>query len=165
MVSVPADPKRLAVLENLVAGRLASMEASLVLCGDDPCLDLPPSSWREAARVIRDDPSTGYTAFCCLTGIDRHPLQPRFEVLCHLRSPAARDRLVLRTRIPESAPSVPSLAGIWKGADWYEREAFDLFGIDFAGHPDLRRIMMPAGYQGHPLRKDFPLEGGTEGAR
>jgi NADH-quinone oxidoreductase subunit C len=152
------------MLRGLVAGRLAPLGASLGTCGRDPCLDLPAASWREAAEALRDDPAAGYTWFCCLTGIDRHPQEPRFEVLCHLRSPVGRDRLVLRTQVPGSAPSVPSLAGVWRGADWYEREAFDLLGIVFTGHPNLRRILMPADFEGHPLRKEFPLEGDTEGA-
>lgn len=94
-----------------------------------------------------------------LTCIDRFPLEPRFEVLYLLHSIERNERLKLKVALAGESPRVKSVTGVWAGADWYEREVFDLFGVTFEGHPDLRRIMMPEDWQGHPLRKDFPVHG------
>lgn len=101
----------------------------------------------------------GYVRVSGVTCIDRHPLEPRFEVLYLLHSIERNERLKLKVALPGASPEVDSVTGVWAGADWYEREVFDLFGVRFAGHPDLRRIMMPEGWEGHPLRKDFPVHG------
>jgi NADH-quinone oxidoreductase subunit C len=94
-----------------------------------------------------------------ITCIDRHPLEPRFEVLYLLHSLERNERLKLKVTAGGTSPAVETVTGVWAGADWYEREVFDLFGVTFTGHPDLRRIMMPEGWDGHPLRKDFPVHG------
>ena len=88
--------------------------------------------------------------------------QPRFAVVYHLLSTARNQRLRLRVFVEESSPMVDSVIDIWKSADWFEREAFDLYGILFKGHPDLRRILTDYGFVGHPFRKDFPLSGHVE---
>ena len=92
-----------------------------------------------------------------LTAVDRFPAEPRFEVVYHLTSLSPPDRLRLKVQVPGSDPTVPSVAAIWPAADWAEREVYDLYGIRFTGHPDLRRILMPDDWEGHPLRKDYPL--------
>ncbi len=94
-----------------------------------------------------------------VTAVDWYPQEPRFEVVYNIHSIPDNARLRLKCRVGGESPALPSVTGVWPGANWYEREAFDLFGITFLGHPDLRRIMMPDDWQGHPLRKDFPVHG------
>jgi len=94
-----------------------------------------------------------------VTAVDRWPTEPRFEVVYHLHSVERNERVRLKCRIPGDAPGIQSVTGVWRGANWYEREVFDLFGIQFEGHPNLVRIMMPEGWTGHPLRKDYPVTG------
>jgi NADH-quinone oxidoreductase subunit C len=94
-----------------------------------------------------------------ITAIDRYPLEPRFEVVYLLHSIPGNQRLKLKVALESGDPQVESVTSVWAGADWYEREAFDLFGITFTRHPDLRRIMMPDYWEGHPLRRDFPVHG------
>jgi NADH-quinone oxidoreductase subunit C len=93
------------------------------------------------------------------TSVDRYPLEPRFEVNYHLVSIPRSDRLRLQVRLSASDPVVDSLVSVWPGANWLEREIFDLMGIRFEGHPDLRRILMPDDWEGYPLRRDYPVEG------
>jgi len=94
-----------------------------------------------------------------VTAVDRFPAEPRFEVVYHLCSVERKQWLRLKCRVLGSEPEVGSVTSVWRGANWYEREVFDLFGIRFRNHPDLRRIMMPEDWQGHPLRKDYPVTG------
>jgi NADH-quinone oxidoreductase subunit C len=94
-----------------------------------------------------------------VTAVDRYPAEPRFEVVYHLHSVERKERVRLKCRIGGGQPEIDSVTSVWRGADWYEREVFDLFGIRFTGHPDLRRIMMPDDWEGHPLRKDYPVTG------
>jgi NADH-quinone oxidoreductase subunit C len=94
-----------------------------------------------------------------LTGADRYPTEPRFEVVYHLHSLARNLRLRLKVRLAGANPEVDSVTPVWRGANWYERETFDLFGIRFRNHPDLRRIMLPDDWVGHPLRKDYQVTG------
>jgi len=93
------------------------------------------------------------------TCVDRYPLEPRFEVNYHLVSIPRRNRLRLQVRLSSDDPTVDSVVNVWPGANWQEREIFDLMGIRFNGHPDLRRILMPEDWEGYPLRKDYPVEG------
>jgi NADH-quinone oxidoreductase subunit C len=94
-----------------------------------------------------------------VTAVDRYPAEPRFEVVYHLQSIERKLRVRLKCRLRGENPSIESVTSVWRGADWYEREVFDLFGIRFTGHPDLRRIMLPDDWEGHPLRKDYPVTG------
>jgi NADH-quinone oxidoreductase subunit C len=93
------------------------------------------------------------------TAVDRYPAEPRFEVVYHLHSIEPRQRVRLKCRVYGTDPAIESVTSVWRGADWYEREVFDLFGIVFLHHPDLRRIMLPDDWEGHPLRKDYPITG------
>jgi len=93
------------------------------------------------------------------TAVDRYPAEPRFEVVYHLHSVETGERVRLKCRIAGAEPSIDSVTSVWRGAEWYEREVFDLFGISFRNHPDLRRIMLPEDWEGHPLRKDYPITG------
>ena len=93
------------------------------------------------------------------TAVDWHPSEPRFEVVYHLHSIEPNRRLRIKIRVSGTNPEVDSVTGVWRAADWYEREMFDLFGISFRNHPNLRRILMPLDWEGHPLRKDYPTHG------
>jgi len=94
-----------------------------------------------------------------ITAVDWYPDEPRFEVVYHLHSPARNERLRLKCRLPGQNPEIDSVTVVWRGANWYERETFDLFGIRFRNHPNLQRIMLPETWEGHPLRKDYPVTG------
>jgi len=98
----------------------------------------------------------GFQRLSTVTAVDRYPLSPRFEIVYHLHSLERNERLRLKCGVDAE---IDSVTGVWAGADWYEREVFDLFGVRFRNHPDLRRIMMPDGWEGHPLRKDYPTMG------
>jgi NADH-quinone oxidoreductase subunit C len=94
-----------------------------------------------------------------VTGVDRFPAEPRFEVVYHLHSVERKERVRLKCRLPGTDAVIDSVTPVWASANWYEREVFDLFGVKFLNHPDLRRIMMPDDWEGHPLRKDYPVTG------
>jgi NADH-quinone oxidoreductase subunit C len=94
-----------------------------------------------------------------VTAVDRYPAEPRFEVVYHLHSIERNERLRLKSRLPGADPQIESVTPVWRSANWYEREVFDLFGVRFLNHPDLRRIMLPDDWEGHPLRKDYPVTG------
>ena len=111
----------------------------------------------EVCQFLRDDHR--YNRISTVTAVDWYPQEPRFEVVYLLHSIPDNARLRLKCRLSGTAAELPSVTGVWPGANWYEREVFDLFGVTFTGHPDLRRIMMPDDWQGHPLRKDFPVHG------
>jgi NADH-quinone oxidoreductase subunit C len=94
-----------------------------------------------------------------VTGVDRYPAEPRFEVVYHLHSLARNQRLRLKCRLPGENPEIDSVTAVWRSANWFERETFDLFGVRFRNHPNLSRIMLPEDWEGHPLRKDYPVTG------
>ena len=95
-----------------------------------------------------------------VTAVDRYPDEPRFEVVYHLHNVEQKQRVRLKCRLFGADPAIASVCSVWRGANWYEREVVDLFGITFWNHPNLERIMMPADWEGHPLRKDYPIHGG-----
>jgi NADH-quinone oxidoreductase subunit C len=115
-------------------------------------------AWVEVARFLRDDPATKMEMFIDLTGVDRFTTEPRFDVVLHLYSVSLKHRIRLYGGVPEEDPTIDTLVPVWEGANWFEREAYDLYGIRFRGHPDLRRILMYPEFVGHPLRKDYPKE-------
>jgi NADH-quinone oxidoreductase subunit C len=94
-----------------------------------------------------------------VTAVDRYPAEPRFEVVYHLHAVEGNQRVRLKCRLNGADPAIESVTSVWRGANWYEREVFDLFGIRFQKHPDLRRILMPEDWEGYPLRKDYPITG------
>ena len=120
---------------------------------------VPRNVLRDLAERCRADKDLQFNLLSDATCVDRYPLEPRFEVNYHLVSIPRRDRLRLQVRLTSDDPVVDSLVPVWPGANWLEREIFDLFGIRFEGHPDLRRILMPDDWEGYPLRKDYPVEG------
>jgi NADH-quinone oxidoreductase subunit C len=112
-------------------------------------------------RCLRDEHSFDYLVDLC--GVDYYPREPRFEVVYLLGSMKTKDRLRLKVAVPEENPRLSSVVSVWKGAGWMEREAYDMFGITFEGHPDLRRILLTPDWEGFPLRKDYPLRGNGSG--
>jgi NADH-quinone oxidoreductase subunit C len=112
----------------------------------------------DVSTFCRDDAALRFDMLTDLTAVDRTPRQPRFEVVYNLYSFPHNRRLRLKAPVPENE-TLPTVEGVWKAANWLEREVYDLFGIVFDGHSDLRRILLWDGYVGHPLRKDFPLHG------
>ena len=115
----------------------------------------------DAARYLRDAPSGRFNFLSDVTASDWPPRAKRFDVIYSLYSISLKHRVRLKVQAGDGE-AVPTLCGVWPSANWLEREVFDLFGIRFAGHPDLRRILMPDDWQGHPQRKDYPLEGPGE---
>jgi NADH-quinone oxidoreductase subunit C len=111
---------------------------------------------RAAAATVQ---AAGYNFLEDVTAVDWFPSSPRFQVSYHIVSHTYKERIRLRVMLDGNAPAVESITSVWPSANFYEREVFDLFGIRFEGHPNLRRIMMPDDWQGHPLRKDYPVEG------
>lgn len=140
----------------------------------DPWIEVAPHGLVEVCTYLRDEPDLRFNMLNCISGVDyfepdekkaeKAGWEPHFEVLYHLSSLVHRHRLVLRATLPRwkddvqgRLPEVPSVTGIWKTALWHEREVFDLSGVRFAGHPDLRRILCPEDWEGHPLRKDYEM--------
>ena len=115
-------------------------------------------AWVAVATFLRDDPATKMEMFIDLTAVDRFSTEPRFDVVAHLYSVSLKQRVRLYAGVPEEDPTVETLVSVWAGANWFEREAYDLYGVRFKGHPDLRRILMYPEFVGHPLRKDYPKE-------
>ncbi|HMD76314.1 MAG TPA: NADH-quinone oxidoreductase subunit C [Terracidiphilus sp.] len=111
---------------------------------------------RAAAATVQ---AAGYNFFEDLTAVDWFPSSPRFQLSYHILSHAYQERIRLRVLLEGESPSLESITPVWPAANFYEREVFDLFGIRFGGHPNLRRILMPDDWVGHPLRKDYPVEG------
>lgn len=123
--------------------------------GDQTIL-VEPSRYLEIVRLIFNE---GFQLMIDLTAVDWPERQPRFDVVAHFQNLVSQERLRVKVTVGEGQP-VPSITGIHKGADWFEREVFDMFGITFDGHPGLKRLMMWGDFSGHPLRKDFPMDGG-----
>ena len=126
--------------------------------GDDTAV-VRPDKWKEVCRFLRDDPSMAFDMSVDLCGVDYPEREPRFEVVLHLYSIANRHRLRLKARVGDAegdGAEIDTVADVWIGVNWYERETYDLMGISFKGHPDLRRILMYPEFEGHPLRKDYP---------
>jgi NADH-quinone oxidoreductase subunit C len=114
---------------------------------------------RPLGEFMKSDPDLAFTYLSDVTGVDRFPIEPRFELNYHLLSISRRDGVRLRVRVSGQDPVIDSVVSIWPTANWHEREIFDLFGVRFDGHPNLKRLFLPEDWEGHPLRKDYPVEG------
>lgn len=126
--------------------------------GDETAI-VEPSRWHEICLFLRDDPQMNFDMFVDMCGVDYPEREPRMEVVLHLYSIARRHRLRLKTRVGDSemdGAEIDTVTDVWSGANWFEREVYDLSGVTFKGHPDLRRILMYPEFEGHPLRKDYP---------
>jgi len=120
----------------------------------DPYVKISPDHILEVAKFLRDDEEFLFDYLSCLSGVD---LKGKLSVVYQLFSMAKRHKMTLKVEVSAEAPNVQSVESIWKTANWHEREAFDLYGINFIGHPDLRRILLPYDWEGHPLRKDYQV--------
>ena len=115
----------------------------------------------EVVKFLRDDPGCRFVSFIDVTAVDYPNREKRFDVVYHLLSPTLNERIRVRAEADETT-QVPSIIDVFPGADWFERETYDLYGVIFIGHPDMRRLLTDYGFDGHPLRKDFPLTGFVE---
>ena len=109
-----------------------------------------------AAKAVQQ---AGYNFLEDVTAVDWYPSEPRFQITYHILSMSLKERIRLIVRLDGESPAIDTITPVWPSANFYEREVFDLFGVHFSGHPNLRRIMMPEDWNGHPLRKDYPVEG------
>jgi NADH-quinone oxidoreductase subunit C len=160
---------RLNQLQSHVERALGGRVQSITLALNELTVVLRADAYFESALILRDDPTLGFEQLIDLCGVDYQDYLdgsysgPRFAVVTHLLSVKHNLRLRLRVFAPDdSYPLVSSLTSVWSSANWFEREAFDLFGILFDGHADLRRILTDYGFIGHPFRKDFPISGNVE---
>jgi NADH-quinone oxidoreductase subunit C len=126
---------------------------------DEMTIYVEASGIREACVALKEDPACPFDALSSITCVDWYPSEPRFEVVYHLFSIPNKERIRLKVKLNGSSPAIESLTSVWPGANYFEREVFDLFGVRFTGHPYLVRILMPEDWEGHPLRKDYPVEG------
>jgi len=161
--------ERLIQLQSHVERALGARVQSITLALNELTVVLRAETYLESALILRDDPALGFEQLIDLCGIDYQDYLdgsysgPRFAVVTHLLSVKHNLRLRIRVFAPDdSYPLVSSLTSVWASANWFEREAFDLFGILFDGHADLRRILTDYGFIGHPFRKDFPISGNVE---
>src|SRR5260370_42472027 len=128
-------------------------------CGGERAMVAPRELPRAPAELCREDAKLKYILLTDASCVDRYPADPRFELNYHLVSISRREKVRVRVWLGGDDPVVDSLVPVWTGANWLEREVFDLFGIRFLGHPDLRRILLPDDWEGYPLRRDYPVKG------
>jgi len=148
-------------LGETIAAKLGSKLAGWSIGVDMVVLEAAPETILDVLKTLRDDPALKFVGFTDVCGVDWPAREKRFDVVYHLLSPTLNARVRIKLATDEDTP-VPSATGLFPGADWFEREAYDLYGILFSGHHDLRRILTDYGFDGHPLRKDFPMSGYVE---
>ena len=141
--------------------RLGAKLSQASLAFGELTLDVEAADIVDVLSVLRDDAQCQFVSFIDICGADYPSRQRRFDVVYHLMSPRQNQRIRVKVQTDEDTP-VPSATAVYPGAEWFEREAYDLYGILFTGHPELRRILTDYGFQGHPLRKDFPVTGFVE---
>ena len=137
-------------LERRFPGKVSGFRGEV----SDPCLQVDGAAIVEVCRYLRDDAELNFHVLSDVTGLDL-PKDNKLQIVYHLYSYSKRHQIVLKVDLPREAASVSTMEGVWKAANWLEREVFDLFGVIFDGHSDLRRIMLPEDWVGHPLRKDY----------
>jgi NADH-quinone oxidoreductase subunit C len=142
------------------AAALKAFDSSAIVGGhtdrDELTLLIAPERITGVCRMARND--LGFIRLSAITAVDWFPEEPRFEVVYLLHSVDRNERLRLKCRVADGQ-EIDSVTSVWRGANWYEREVFDMFGIPFRNHPNLRRLLMPLDWEGHPLRKDYPVHG------
>lgn len=147
--------------EHAIVAALAAREGEAIIGGTfdrgEISLEVAPHRIVEVCRYVKQ--SEEFNRLASVTAVDWAPREPRFEVVYHLHSLSRNLRLRLKCWVSGELPEIDSVTGVWRAANWYEREMFDLFGITFRNHPNLERIMMPDDWEGHPLRKDYPIHG------
>jgi NADH-quinone oxidoreductase subunit C len=145
-----------AFAENSAIKALASLATDAKWDRQELTITVPSESIVTACRAVQ---SAGYNFFEDVTAVDWYPQEPRFQLSYHILSHSLKQRIRIVVKLDSAALTIDSIIPVWPAANYYEREVFDLFGIHFAGHPRLTRIMMPDNWEGHPLRKDYPVEG------
>jgi NADH-quinone oxidoreductase subunit C len=145
------------VLERLKDRVGDAIIATETRCGDD-IAHVRRERNLEVLRFLRDDPDCAFNMCSTVTAVDYYGREPRFEVVYQLYSTSKKHRVRVRCPVPDEDPSIDSSVGLWSGNNWFEREVFDLMGIKFKGHPDLRRLFLWKSFEGHPLRKDYPKD-------
>ncbi|GAB5376900.1 MAG: NADH-quinone oxidoreductase subunit C [Acuticoccus sp.] len=155
------DTDALAELAETTAAAKPDLVLGHTIAYGQLTIDVTRAGIVDLARFLRDDPRAGFVNLVDICAVDWPARPERFDVVYHFLSPVQNMRVRLKVTTDEREP-VPSLSGLFPAADWYEREAYDLYGVLFSGHPDLRRLLTDYGFDGHPLRKDFPLTGFVE---
>ncbi len=157
------------MLKEIISDVLGSKAVSIVAALDEVTVEVAARDWLEVGRMLRDHPKARFDTLIDLCGVDFSAYGngeregPKYAVVLHLLSVALNQRLRVRCfAADDDFPVLPTLVEVWPSANWFEREAFDLFGIVFESHPDLRRILTDYGFVGHPFRKDFPVSGYVE---
>lgn len=148
-------------LGDAIAAALPGAISDVSTAFGELTLTAEPARLIETVTYLRDDPTCLFISFIDLTAVDYPVREKRFDVVTHLLSPKHNRRIRIKVAADEETP-IPSLSDLYPAANWYEREAYDLFGVFFSGHPDLRRLLTDYGFDGHPLRKDFPMTGYVE---
>ena len=146
-----------AVLEAIAARFPGDVHDAYEGVGGDDCAFVDRGAVREVCRFLKSDPAMAFNLAPYITAVDYLGADPRFEVVYNLYSTSRNHRVRLRVKVPESDLVVQSVTPVWRGADWFERYCYDMYGIRFEGHPDLRRLLMYDEFVGYPLRKDYPL--------
>jgi NADH-quinone oxidoreductase subunit C len=148
-----------------IAGKLDAAAPGAVLDSvfafGELTLSVDPARIVETLQFLRDDPAVGFISIIDISGADYPEREKRFDVVYHLLAPKLNRRVRIKVATDDHTP-IASATAVYPGAEWYEREIYDLFGVLFDGHPDLRRILTDYGFEGHPLRKDFPMTGFVE---
>jgi len=148
-----------AVIDALVGRFPDAVYEPYVGVGGDDCAFVRKERIEEVCRHLKTEPAMRFDLAPYITAVDYLGQDPRFEVVYNLLSIPNNARVRLRVKVPEGDAVVPSVSSVWRGADWFERYCFDMYGIRFTGHPDMRRLLMYDEFVGHPLRKDYPLRG------
>jgi len=143
--------------DNPLVSALADLATTANFKFNELTVELDPAHILEALRRLKGD--LKFERLSTVTAVDRYPAEPRFEIVYHLQSIANNQRIRLKARISGENPEIESAFPVYRSANWYEREVFDLFGVRFLNHPNMTRIMMPDDWVGHPLRKDVPVTG------
>jgi NADH-quinone oxidoreductase subunit C len=142
--------------ENAAVKALASLATDAKFDRSELTITVARENIVAAAKAVQQ---AGYNFFEDVTAVDWYPSEPRFQITYHILSHSLKERIRLVARLDSDSASIDSITPVWPAANFYEREIFDLFGVHFGGHPNLKRIMMPEDWKGHPLRKDYPVEG------
>lgn len=153
------DPGQATSVVELIKKWDAQAILQLIEFRGETTLVVSRENLRRVCEFLFSAPQHHFNYLSDITPVDRFPLEPRFEINYQLLSLARKERLRIQVKLPGNDPVVHSLTTLWPTANWHEREAYDLFGIRFEGHPELTRILMPDDWEGHPLRKDYPTEG------
>ena len=157
-MTIPPELAARPVVEKLRAFHPRAVTAASEFRGQ-LTLIVPPELIHDIGQFLRDTPALAFHLLTDITAVDRYPVEPRFEIVYFLRSMKTGERLRLKAPLGGESPRLDSVVGLWPAAEMLECEVFDLFGVHFNGHPHLRRLLMPDDWQGHPLRKDYPVEG------